>query len=95
MEWETISMNISAMINSLPICTNQDDRFIQDPLGLITPNMLIIRRNNNRVPVNLPYVECNPGKALESIKESYNQVLDILGDYVHQCCTTTPQRWSG
>ena len=77
-------MNISAMINSLPICTNQDDRFIQDPLGLITPNMLIIGRNNNRAPVNFPHVECNPGKALENVRESYNQILGILGEYVHR-----------
>ena len=59
LEWESIVLNISAAINSLPICHNQDDRQIDDMLGLITPNMFLLDRNNERSPAGLKQLFCN------------------------------------
>ena len=83
LEWESIVLNISAAINSLPICHNQDDRQIDDMLGLITPNMFLLGRNNERSPAGFPQIECNPGRLLDSVRAMNDGLLDLLGDYVH------------
>jgi hypothetical protein len=84
LEWETICLNISAAINGLPICHNQDDKHADDSLGLITPNMFLIGRNNSRSPEGFVKIEHNPIKALRNLSESSSMLLDLLGDYVHR-----------
>ena len=84
LEWETICLNISSILNGLPICHNQDDRSSFDDLGLITPNMYLIGRNNSRAPDGFVMVEPSPSKALKNLQEMENALLDLLGDFVHK-----------
>ena len=84
LEWETICWNIASAINGLPVCHNQDDRYIQDDLGLITPNMFLIGRNNSRSPDGFLVMENNPVKALMDLEEMNSKLLDLLGHYVHR-----------
>ena len=83
-EWESICLSISSMINGLPICHNQDERNAGDELGLITPNMFIMGRNNNRSPEGFASMEFDPNRALERMSDINSQLLDILADYVHR-----------
>ena len=77
-------MNISAAINGLPICHNQDSRFIEDPLGLITPNLFLIGRNNDRAPEGFVSIEPDPVNAIRDIKKHNEDMLSLLGDFVHR-----------
>lgn len=83
-EWETIALNISAVINSLPICHNQDDRGTSDVISLICPNMFLIGRNNSRSPAGFVEVEGNPITALNDIRETNEGLLNLLGEFVHR-----------
>ena len=85
LEWETVCLNISATINGLPICHNQDERSNSaSELGLITPNMFLIGRNNNRSPEKIMTVETNPAKALRNIAETSQEMYDLLESFVHR-----------
>ena len=83
-EWESIALDVAAVINNLPICHNQDDKQIEDTLGLVTPNMLLIGRNNTRCPTGYVSFEINPVKALNNIQEMNDRMLDLLGQFVHR-----------
>ena len=56
LQWETLMMQISNSINNLPIGIRSKKRNL-DNLDLLTPNRLILGRNNNRSP-NSPLVLC-------------------------------------
>ena len=84
-EWETICLHLSSVINGLPICVNSDDR--SDTLseyGLICPNMFLIGRNNNRAPEKFVTLEINPAKALQELGQTNERLTDLLGTYVHR-----------
>ena len=84
-EWETIAVNVASVINGLPICHNQDDRGdSQNELGLISPNMFLIGRNNNRAPERFVSFESNPARAIKQLSETNNKLLELLGDFVHR-----------
>ena len=83
-EWETIGMSIASAINGLPICHNQDDPQADDTLGLLTPNMFLIGRNNSRAPEGFAEFEHNPVRAIKQLAEMNTLLLDLLGDYVHR-----------
>ena len=55
-QWETLMMQISNSINNLPIGLRSKKKNL-DTLDLLTPNRLILGRNNNRSP-NAPLVLC-------------------------------------
>lgn len=84
LEWETLVLNIAAVINGLPICHNQDDRGIHNDLGLLTPNMFLIGRNNTRSPDAILNIEFNPPTALKKLAEMDNKLFDLLGEYAHR-----------
>ena len=84
LEWETIVLNVAAIINGLPICHNQDDRGIHNDLGLLTPNMFLIGRNNIRSPDAILSIEFNPPAALKKLAEMDDKLFDLLGDYAHR-----------
>ena len=84
LEWQTIGSSVASAINDIPICHNQDDRHTDDFLGLVTPNMLLIGRNNARAPDGFVNIELNPIKALENLSQLNSGMLDLLGDYVHR-----------
>ena len=82
-EWESLGLNISSMINGLPICHNQDDSAgAYGDLNLITPNMFLIGRMLNRAPENYMEFDINPGKALRELRETNLELYNLLGDYV-------------
>ncbi len=83
-EWETIGLHVSSMINGLPICVNQDDRSSTGELGLICPNHFIIGRNNNRAPNSFARIESDPIKALEDLANLHKILYDLLGSYLHR-----------
>ena len=56
LQWETLMMQISNSINNLPIGIRSKQKNL-DNLDLLTPNRLILGRNNNRSP-NGPLVLC-------------------------------------
>jgi hypothetical protein len=82
-EWETICLKISSMINGLPMCYNSDDRGdALNELGLITPNMFLLGRNNSRSPSGFVTMEFNPAKALKELTETNHKLVELLGDFV-------------
>ena len=84
-EWETICLHLSSVINGLPICVNSDDR--SDTLseyGLITPNMFLIGRNNNRAPEKFVTLEINPAKALQELGQTNERLIELLGSFIHR-----------
>ena len=83
LQWETIVSSVSAMINGLPICSNQDNSGgAYGELNLITPNLLLIGRNNNRAPEGFMTFNTFPSKALKSIAETNEAIYDLLGDFI-------------
>jgi hypothetical protein len=62
LQWETLMHQISNSINNLPIGLKNTTRCLEN-LDLITPNRLILGRNNERSP-NAPLVICNDHKRL-------------------------------
>ena len=84
-EWESIALNISSIINGLPICTNSDDTAnTVGELNLITPNLFLLGRNNARAPERFVTFETNPGKALKELANTNQQLLNLLGNYIHR-----------
>ena len=85
LELESIALNISSIINGLPICTNSDDTAnTVGELNLITPNLFLIGRNSSRSPERFVTIETNPGKALKELANTSQELMDLLGNYVHR-----------
>ena len=49
LQWETLGQQISNSINNLPLCIGNKTEMIEN-LDILTPNRLILGRNNNRCP---------------------------------------------
>ena len=49
LQWETLSQQISNSINNLPLCIGNKSEMVEN-LDILTPNRLILGRNNNRCP---------------------------------------------
>ena len=49
LQWETLGQQISNSINNLPLCIGNKCEMIEN-LDILTPNRLILGRNNNRCP---------------------------------------------
>ena len=84
LEWESIVLNISAAINDLPICFNGDDQISGNHIGLVTPNMFLDGRNNQRSPYGFADLHINAKAALSGIREHGDKLLHLLGDHVHR-----------
>ena len=83
LQWETIGLNIATMINSLPITSNQDDQaHTMGELGLITPNLFILGRNNARSPEKFVTVDFNPAKAIKEVVATNDKLIELLGDFI-------------
>ena len=82
-QWETIVSSVSSFINGLPVCSNSDDHGgTYGDLNLITPNLLLIGRNNARSPEGFVSFTTNPGKALKNIAETNQLIYDLLGQFI-------------
>ena len=75
LQWETLVSSIANNINKLPLALgNLTSDF--ESMDLITPNRLQLGRNNDRNPVEIPYVTSNPGKILKANRKIYEAWFD-------------------
>ena len=65
MQWESLLASIANSINNLPLCVGNKVESL-DNLDLITPNRLILGRNNDRSPTSTLTVVGDYSKILES-----------------------------
>ena len=85
LELESIALNVSSIINGLPICTNSDDTAnTVGELNLITPNLFLLGRNSSRSPERFVTIETNPGKALKELASTSQELMNLLSNYVHR-----------
>ena len=70
LQWETLSSVIANTINDLPICIG--NKVDVETIDLITPNRLLLGRNNDRSPVGEMILSNNPTKLMKSNKRIYN-----------------------
>ena len=62
-QWETLGFQVANSINNLPIAAGKVSKGVEQ-LDLITPNRLILGRNNNRSPVGTLSVTEDVGKII-------------------------------
>ena len=74
-QWETLSSSISNQINNLPIAIG-DVVGDLECLDLITPNRLLLGRNNDRCPDGIVYCD-NPTKILKENEDIYNSWFEV------------------
>ena len=75
--------NVSSFINGLPVCSNSEDAGgAYGDLNLITPNLMLIGRNNARAPEGFVSFATNPGKAIKEIAETNQRIHDLLGQFI-------------
>ena len=75
LQWETLSSSIANQINNLPIAVG-DITADLECLDLITPNRLLLGRNNERCPDNVIFCD-NPTKILKENQKIYNSWFEI------------------
>jgi len=69
LQWETITALISNTINNLPLAVRSIAEF--ECMDLLTPNRLLLGRNNNRSPSG-DFIECNnPSRILKENSKIY------------------------
>ena len=69
-QWETLGQQISNSINNLPIATRYASRDV-DNIDLLTPNRLLLARNNDRCPAGPLNVSEDVGKMLDQNNDLY------------------------
>ncbi|XP_066915555.1 uncharacterized protein [Clytia hemisphaerica] len=70
LQWETLSAVIANTINDLPIGVNS--KVENDILDLITPNRLLLGRNNDRSPVGDMMVTTKPSRMIQGNQQIYD-----------------------
>ena len=70
LQWEALSSVIANTINDLPICIG--NKVDVETIDLITPNRLLLGRNNDRSPVREMILSNNPTKLMKSNERVYN-----------------------
>ena len=70
LQWETLSAVIANTINDLPICVGSKTDV--ENLDLITPNRLLLGRNNERSPVGNMILSNNPSKLMRENAAIFN-----------------------
>ena len=69
-QWETIGCQIANSINNQPIALGNETKGLEH-LDILTPNRLILARNNNRCPVGALEVTNDPGRIIGSNVKLY------------------------
>ena len=87
MQWETLSSIIANCINDLPIAVGSKTDL--ENLDLITPNRLLLSRNNDRSPVGEMVTIKNPSKILKENQKVFNTwfeswLLNHVPQLMHQ-----------
>ena len=94
-QWETLYSVISNALNDLPLAKSSTST-VSDPLwDIITPNRLIMGRNNNRSLQGS--IEMETGPELSRLREKNRKVTEvwfkIFTDHIHHL-VRPPQRWN-
>ena len=69
-QWETLGDQVANSINNLPIATRYTSRNVES-LDLLTPNRLLLSRNNDRCPAGPVNVTERMGKIIDQNKNLY------------------------
>ena len=69
-QWETLGDQVANSVNNLPIATRYVTRDVEN-LDLLTPNRLLLARNNDRCPAGPVNISENIGKIIEQNKSLY------------------------
>ena len=69
-QWESLGDQVANAINNLPIATRYVTRNVEN-IDLLTPNRLLLARNNDRCPAGPVNVSENIGKILQQHKNVY------------------------
>ncbi|XP_066914563.1 uncharacterized protein [Clytia hemisphaerica] len=75
LQWETLSSSIANQINNLPIAIG-DITGDFECLDLITPNRLLLGRNNERCPDNTIFCD-NPTRIMKENQKIYNSWFEV------------------
>ena len=75
LQWETVSCEISNTINDMPLAlTGHTDFEVAD---VITPNRLLMGRNNDRSPSFPVEVSCKPSKLMKQNQDIFNAWFEV------------------
>ena len=94
-QWETLYSSITNSLNDLPIARGNKST-TDDPLwNIITPNRLIMGRNNNRSLQGS--IEMDTGPELSRLQEKTRKITKvwhkIFVDHIHHLCAA-PRKWN-
>ena len=70
-EWETLGETVANSINNLPIAVSNETRDLEN-IDLLTPNRLMLGRNNNRCPAGPVQVTEDVGKIIQQNEEIFS-----------------------
>ena len=83
LEWESVGVCIANTLNNLPIARNGDDE-TESSLSFISPNHLLLGRNNKR-SMELPVViEGSTLSRLEDVQNTVDNMLDYIVNDIHK-----------
>lgn len=85
LKWETIGSTIANMLNNLPIAHCSDQNGIDDPIFLITPNSLLLGKNQNRSvsgPIDL--ADCTVEAQFTKVNELTEMIQTQISQMIHK-----------
>ena len=83
LEWESVGVCIANALNNIPIARSGDDSS-DSPLSFISPNHLLLGRNNQR-SMELPVVvEGSTLSRLEDVQNTVDTMLDYIVNDIHK-----------
>ena len=74
-QWETLAFQVANTINNLPICAGKVSKGLEQ-LDLITPNRLLLGRNNDRSPVGTITLTDDVGKIITQNNKIFQAWFD-------------------
>ena len=83
--WETVASTISNMLNNMPIAHCSDQNGVDDPIFLVTPNSLILGKNQNRSvagPIELE--DCYVNSQFTNVNELTELVQSQIARMAHK-----------
>jgi hypothetical protein len=83
--WETVGSTISNMLNNMPIAHCSDRNGIDDPIFLVTPNSLLLGKNQNRSvsgPIELE--DCYVSNQFTNVNEITELVQSNIARMAHK-----------
>ena len=83
--WETVGSTVANMLNNLPIAHCSDRNSIDDPIFLVTPNSLLMGKNQSRsVTGPIELLDCEVNSQFQNINEITRILQSNLAAMVHK-----------